>query len=93
MNAKGQEGGNEDRKELGEYMRVSYKGSLIASPQCGLHFRKHGVYRTLLIATSFCCAQRIHLIFLMLLCYWQDIQREVSFGYSTPELCTLNFAT
>lgn len=39
MNAKGQEGGNEERKELGQYMEVLYKGNLIASPQCGLHFR------------------------------------------------------
>lgn len=39
MNGKGQEGGNEERKELGQYMKVSYKGSLIASSQCELHFR------------------------------------------------------
>lgn len=39
MNAKGQEGGNAEGKESGEYMKVSYKGSLIASPQCGLQFQ------------------------------------------------------
>lgn len=30
MNAKGQEGGNAEREESGEYTKVSYKGSLDA---------------------------------------------------------------
>lgn len=63
MNAKGQEGGNEERKELGEYMKVSYKASLIASPQCGLHFRyTEFIGHYLLTAISFCSAQRIHAV-------------------------------
>lgn len=66
MNAKGQEGGNAGGKELGEYMKVSYKGSLIALLQHGLHFREHGVYRPVI---SFCLAQGICLIPLMLHLY------------------------
>lgn len=66
MNAKGQEGGNAEGKESGEYMKASYKGSLIASPQCGLRFRQRGFYRPLLTAIGFCCAQKTHLILLML---------------------------
>ena len=35
MNAKGQEGGHAEGKELEEYMKVSYPGSLIASRSVG----------------------------------------------------------